>query len=84
MRTKGRAWISHGDAEEIVLLRTKQASAAVSSGRWVGEGESRFCPRGKNLAIKKRCWNGVGVMLKKGSLDDGDSVRCSRRRGHGG
>jgi hypothetical protein len=25
MRTKGRAWISHGDAEEIVLMRTKHA-----------------------------------------------------------
>jgi hypothetical protein len=69
MGTKGKTWIRPRDAEGIVLLRTKYASADISYGRWAWEGYSRrFCPRGKNLAMEKRGWNGAGVMLKKRAL----------------
>jgi hypothetical protein len=32
MTTKGRAWIPHGDAEEVVLMRTKHTSADKENG----------------------------------------------------
>jgi hypothetical protein len=41
MRTKGRAWILHGEAEEEVLMRTKSASADKDKGMCSTERECR-------------------------------------------
>jgi hypothetical protein len=66
--TKERAWTRHGDAEEVVLMSIKHASAdrrngAEAVGAW--DRCFRFCQRRKKPALEKRGLSGAGVGPKK-------------------
>jgi hypothetical protein len=69
---KGKVWNLPGYAEESVLIRTKHASADISSTRWRGRDPLDFADRAEGGDEKERL-NGPEKCERKGFLDDSRS-----------